>query len=173
MIRIVRNRLSLVITTRFRRVSGEGPGLVLADGLVSLAGGRRRLRPPVRGDAQAGFRAAAGAAVRRADLAGGTAAGRPGEGRRDVPRATTPLLPGKGDTGAKNSGGETRQASPSRRACPPPATGPLPGGEPIAVRRGLAYHLEQRANSTELRDDSDRYLEHADAIPGRLHPQPA
>ena len=62
---------------------------------------------------------------------------------QDMPSATTPLLPGKGDTGAKNSGGETRQASPSRRACPPPATGPLSGGEPIAVRRGLAYHLEQ------------------------------
>ena len=29
----------------------------------------------------------------------------------DVLRATTPLLPGKGGTGAKKSGGETRQAS--------------------------------------------------------------
>ena len=67
-----------------------------------------------------------------------------------MPRATTPLLPGNGDTGAKTSGGQSRQASPSRRACPPPATGPLPGG-PVAVRRGLAYHLEQRAESAELR----------------------
>ena len=33
----------------------------------------------------------------------------------DVLRATTPLLPGQGGTGAKKSGGETRQASPSRR----------------------------------------------------------
>ena len=36
----------------------------------------------------------------------------------DVLRATTPLLPGKGGTGAKKSGGETKQASPSRRAGP-------------------------------------------------------
>ena len=34
---------------------------------------------------------------------------------QDVPRATTPLLPGTGGTGAKNSGGQTRQASPTRR----------------------------------------------------------
>ncbi len=34
----------------------------------------------------------------------------------DVLRATTPLLPGKGSTSAKKSGGETKQASPSRRA---------------------------------------------------------
>ena len=43
MLGIVRNRQSLVSTTGFRRVSGEGRGLVLADGLVSLAslaGGR-------------------------------------------------------------------------------------------------------------------------------------
>ena len=36
----------------------------------------------------------------------------------DVLRATTPLLPGRGGTGAKKSGGQTRQASPSRRAGP-------------------------------------------------------
>ena len=46
---------------------------------------------------------------------------------------------------------------------PPPAIGLLPGGGPIAVRRGLAYHREQRARSTELRSDSDRYLERAEA----------
>jgi hypothetical protein len=33
-----------------------------------------------------------------------------------VLRATTPLLPGTGGTGARKSGGQTRQASPSRRA---------------------------------------------------------
>jgi len=42
-----------------------------------------------------------------------------------VLRATTPLLPGKGDTGAKKSGGETKQASPSGGPGPPPAIGPL------------------------------------------------
>jgi hypothetical protein len=41
-----------------------------------------------------------------------------GKFAEDVPRATTRLLPGKGDTGAEKSGGETRQASPSRRAGP-------------------------------------------------------
>ena len=59
----------------------------------------------------------------------------------DVLRATTPLLPGKGGTGARKSGGETRQASPSRRAGPAACDRPAARGEPIAVRRGLAYHL--------------------------------
>ena len=36
-----------------------------------------------------------------------------GKSAGDVLRATTPLLPGKGGTGARKSGGETRQASPS------------------------------------------------------------
>jgi transcriptional regulator with XRE-family HTH domain len=66
---------------------------------------------------------------------------------QDTPCATAPLLPGKGGTGAKNSGGQTRQASPSRRACPLPVTGPRPGGEPVAVRRRLAYHPEQGAKA--------------------------
>jgi hypothetical protein len=91
---------------------------------------------------------------------------------QDVPRDHA-AAPGKGATGAKNRGGQTRQASPSRRAYPPAATGPRPGGEPVAVRRRLAYHPEQSAKSTELRSDSDRYLAHADAMPGRFHPQPA
>jgi hypothetical protein len=91
----------------------------------------------------------------------------------DVLRATTPLLPGKGGTGAKKSGGETGQASPSRRAGPATCDRSTARGEPIAVRLRLAYHLEQRAKSTELRSDSDRYLERADAMPGRLHPQSA
>jgi hypothetical protein len=91
----------------------------------------------------------------------------------DVLRATAPLLPGKGDTGAKKSGGETKQASPSRRAGPATCDRSTARGEPIAVRRGLAYHREQRAKSTESRSGSDRYLERADAMPGRLHPQPA
>jgi hypothetical protein len=93
-----------------------------------------------------------------------------GKFAEDVLRATTPLLPGKGDTGAKKSGGETRQASPSRRAGPATCDRSTARGEPIAVRRRLAYHPEQRAKSTESRSDSDRYLERADAMPGRLHP---
>ena len=91
----------------------------------------------------------------------------------DVLRATTPLLPGKGGTGARKSGGETKQASLSRRAGPATCDRSTARGEPIAVRRRLAYHPEQRAKSTELRSDSDRYLERADAMPGRLHPQSA
>jgi hypothetical protein len=63
----------------------------------------------------------------------------------DVPRATTPLLPGTGGTGARKSGGETTQASPSRRAGLATCDRPTARGEPIAVRRRLAYHLEQRA----------------------------
>ena len=177
MLEIVRNRRSLVSTSGFQPVSGEGRGPVSADGLVSLAspaGGRWRRRSPMRGDDEAGgFARLPG----RGDAGGTELAERllasQQKFAQDVPRATTPLLPGKGDTGATNSRGQTRQASPSRRACPPPATGPLPGGEPIAVRRGLAYHLEQKAKSTGLRGDGDRYLERADAIPGRLHPQPA
>ena len=99
----------------------------------------------------------------------------PSQGKfaEDVLRATTPLLPGKGDTGAKKSGGETKQASPSRRAGPATCDRSTARGEPIAVRRRLAYHPEQRAKSTELRSDSDQYLERADAKPGRLHPQSA
>ena len=91
----------------------------------------------------------------------------------DVLRATTPLLPGKGGTGANKSGGQTKQASPSRRAGPATCDRPTARGEPIAVRRGLAYHREQRAESTQSRSGSDRYLERADPMPGRLHPQPA
>lgn len=34
----------------------------------------------------------------------------------DVPRATTPVPPGTGGTGARKSGGKTGQASPSRPA---------------------------------------------------------
>ena len=65
---------------------------------------------------------------------------------QDVLRATTPLLPGpllpgKGGTGAKQSGGATRQASPSRRAGPAACDRSAARGEPIAVRRRLAYHL--------------------------------
>ena len=40
--------------------------------------------------------------------------------------ATTPLLPGKGDTGAKKNDGETKQAHLPGGPGPPPATGPLP-----------------------------------------------
>ena len=138
MLGIVRNRRSLVSTTGFRRVSGEG-------------------RVPGHGDAG------------RTELAERLLASQ-GKFAEDVLRATTPLLPGKGDTGAKKSGGETRQASPSRRAGPATCDRSTARGEPIAVRRRLAYHPEKRAKSTELRSDSDRYLERADAMPGRLHP---
>ena len=44
----------------------------------------------------------------------------------DVLRATRPLLPGKGGTDAKKSGGEAKQISPSGGAGPPPAIGPRP-----------------------------------------------
>jgi hypothetical protein len=64
----------------------------------------------------------------------------------DVLRATTPLLPGEGDTGARKSGGETRQASRSRQAGPATCDRSTACGEPIAVRRRLASHPEQRAN---------------------------
>ena len=57
-----------------------------------------------------------------------------------VPRATTPLPPGTGGTGANKSGGETKQASPSRRAGPATCDRSTARGEPIAVRRRLAYH---------------------------------
>ncbi len=78
-------------------------------------------------------------------------------------RAAAPLLPGKGDTGAKKSGakksgakksggeksgGETRQASPSRRAGPATCDRSPARGEPIAVRRRLAYHPEQSEKHT-------------------------
>src|SRR5208282_6727075 len=70
----------------------------------------------------------------------------------DVPRATMPLLPGRGGTGASKSGGETRRASSSRRAGPATCDRSAARGEPVAVRRGLAYHREQqRAKSTESR----------------------
>ena len=59
----------------------------------------------------------------------------------DVLRATAPLLLGKGGTGAKKSGGEAKQASPSRRAGPATCDRPAARGEPIAVRLRLAYHL--------------------------------
>ena len=91
----------------------------------------------------------------------------------DVLRATTPLLPGKGDTGAKKSGAETKQAHLPGGTGPAACDRSTAWGEPIAFRSGLAYHPEQRAKSTELRSDSDRHLERADAMPGRLHPQAA
>ena len=65
----------------------------------------------------------------------------------DVLCATTPLFPGKGDTGAKKSCGETKQASPSRRAGPVTCDRSTARGEPIAVLRRLAYHPGQRAKA--------------------------
>jgi hypothetical protein len=86
--------------TGFRRVSGEGPGLALADGLVSWAlladggGGHRCAGMTKRGFARLPGRGEAG----RAELAEW-------------------LLASQG-TGAKKSGGQIRQASLSRRAGP-------------------------------------------------------
>ena len=56
-------------------------------------------------------------------------------------------MPGKGGTGAKKSGGKTKQASPSRRAGPATCDRSTVRGEPIAIRRGLDYHPEQRAKA--------------------------
>ncbi len=64
-----------------------------------------------------------------------------GKFAQDVLRATPPLLPGTGGTGANKSGGETRQAAPSRWAGPATCDRSTARGEPIAVLRGLAYHL--------------------------------
>ena len=131
--------------TGFRRVSGEGRGLVSADGLVSLASpaGGRTVAAAVtdaRGMTKRGFARLPGRGdAGRTELAERLLAGqgvRPGRAARG-----TPLLPGKGGAGARKSGGETRQASPSRRAGPATCDRPAARGEPIAVRRGLAYHL--------------------------------
>ena len=104
-------------------MSGEGRGLVSADGLVSLASlaGRTVVAAAVtdargmtkRGSARLTGRGDAG----RTELAERLLASQR-KFAGDVLRATTPLLPGTGGTGAKKSGGETRQASPSRRAGP-------------------------------------------------------
>ena len=123
MIRIVRNRISLVSTTGFRRVSGEGRGLVLADGLVSLASraGRTVVAAAVtdgRGMTKRGSARLTGCAdAGRTELAERLLASQE-KFAGDVLRATTPLLPGKGGTGAKKSGGEAKQASSSQRAGP-------------------------------------------------------
>ena len=88
-----------------------------ADGLASLAGGRRRRSPMRRGMPEQGFARLPGRGdAGRTELAERLLASQQ-KFAQDVPRATTPLLPGTGGTGAKNSGGQTRQASPSRRAC--------------------------------------------------------
>ena len=61
----------------------------------------------MRGDDEAGSARLPGRGdAGRAEL-GGTAAGQPGDVRRDVLRATTPVPPGTGGTGAKKRGGET------------------------------------------------------------------
>src|SRR5271169_2982072 len=134
MLGIVRNRQSLVSTAGFRRVNGEGRGLVLADGLVSLASlaGRTVVAAAVtdargmRGMTKRGF----------ARLPGRDDAGRTELAERllasqrtfagDAPRATTPLPPGTGGTDAHKSGGETNQASLPGGPGPPPAIGPPP-----------------------------------------------
>jgi len=100
MLRIV-HRQSLVSTTGFRRKSGEGRGLVLADGLVSLAspaGGRAVVAAAVtdargmtkRGSAPLPGRGDAG----RTELAERLLASQR-KFAGDVLRATTPLLPGR------------------------------------------------------------------------------
>ena len=85
----------------------------LADGLVSLASladGRWRRSMTKRGFARLPGRGRTELAE-RLPASQGTFAG-------DVLRATAPLLPGRGGAGASKSGGQTRQASPSRRAGP-------------------------------------------------------
>ena len=148
MLGIVRNRQSLVSTTGFRRVSGKGRRLVLADGLVSSSssGGRTVVAAAVT-DARGMTKRGSARLTGRGDAKGTELAERLLASQRtfagDVLRATTPLLPGTGGTGANKSGGEAKQASPSRRAGPATCDRSTVRGEPIAVRRGLAYHREQ------------------------------
>ena len=122
MISIVRNKQSRVNTIGFRRVSwGEtGAGVRRTDWWRRRAGGRAVAAAVTdapgmtkRGFARLPGRGDAGRTelAERLLASQGTFAG-------DVLRATTPLLPGTGGTGAKKSGGQTRQASPSRRAGP-------------------------------------------------------
>ena len=161
MIGIVRNRQ--VELARLGSGEREGTGLVWADGLVSLAGG-----------GGSGHRCAARAVAR---LPGCGDAGRTELAGRCWPASgTSPDVLRATPAGRRRRQQERRpdrQASPSRRAGPATCDRSTARGEPIAVRRRLAYHPEQRAKSTESRSDSDRYLERADAMPGRLHPQPA
>ena len=106
-------------------MSEGGRGLVSADGLVSRAdggGGGHRCA----GDDEAGFARLPGRGdAGRTGLAERLLAGQ-GKVAQDVLRATAPLLPGKGGTGANKSGGATRQAHLPGRPGPPPAIGSLP-----------------------------------------------
>ena len=118
MLGIVRNRQSLVSTTGFRRESGEGRGLVSADGLVSLAsladgggGGHRCAGMTKRGSARLPGRGDAG----QAELAERLLAsdGSPGTCCARARRCS----PARGGTGASKSGGETRRPTfPAGRA---------------------------------------------------------
>jgi transcriptional regulator with XRE-family HTH domain len=68
-----------------------------------------------------------------------------------VPRVTTPLLPGKGRTGTKNSGGATGQASSSRPARPPPAIGHCTAASRSRVAADLLTILTRERKAQELR----------------------
>ena len=115
MISIVRNRQSRVNTTGFRRVTGEGRRLVSADGLAALAGERWRRVTDARGMTKQGLARLPGRGdAGRTELAERLLASQE-KFAQDMPCATAPLLPGKGGAGAENSGGQTRQASPTRR----------------------------------------------------------
>ena len=92
-------------------MSGEGRGLVLRTGLCRWrrwradgggGGGHQCAGMTKRGSARLPGRGDAG----RTELAERLLASQ-GKFAGDVLRATTPLLPGKGGTGAKKSGGET------------------------------------------------------------------
>jgi hypothetical protein len=143
MISIVRNRRTLVSMTGFRWVTGRDGGWCERTGWCHWrAGGRAAAAvTDARGMTKRGL----------ARLPGRSAAGRTELAERlpasqrtfagDVLRATTPLLPGTGGTGARKSGGETTRASPARRAGAATCDRTTARGEPIAVRRRLAYHL--------------------------------
>jgi len=64
----------------------------------------------------------------------------------DVLRATTPLPPARAAPAPARAAARPRRPHLRGGPGPPPAIGPLPS-EPIAVRRRLAYHLEQRAKA--------------------------
>ena len=91
----------------------------------------------------------------------------------DVLRATTPMPPARAAPAPARAAARPGRPHLPGGPRPPPAIGPAARGEPIAVRPRPADHPEQRAKSTESRSDGERYLEHAGAMPGRLHPQPA
>ena len=114
-------------------MGGEGGGLVLADGLVSSASLAGRTVAAAVTDARGMTKRGSARLPGRSDAGRTELAERLLASQRtfagDVLRATTPLLPGTGGTGAKKSGTEAKQASSSRRA------GPATCDRPAARRR--------------------------------------